>query len=37
LFGIRPWEWDELTAGEVFSLIDYVDKQNKRGVDGGDL
>jgi hypothetical protein len=39
VFGVRPWEWDRMTAAEVFNLIAYIDQQNKQsqGVDGGDL
>jgi predicted DNA-binding protein (UPF0251 family) len=36
VFGIRPWEWDELSAEEALRLMDYIDRQQKEA-DGGDL
>jgi len=29
LFGIRPWEWDHLSAVEVYSLISYIEAREK--------
>lgn len=29
MFGIRPWEWDDMSAREVLMLVGYIDDRNR--------